>query len=255
MAARALALIALWFGVAHAQAGRSTSEILRDGNAAALAGQWLRVTELVEPLLQRELADAELGEAHRLAGIAAFFEQRSAAAEGHFVAFLRIELAGRLDPALYPPEVVAFFNEVAARHDAEFRAVQSPPRRTWVLTLLPPVAQFQNGDRIKAYALGGALGGLLIANLTTYYYLRAWCEHTDGTSGGGLSCYDGGDHNHDAARLRPYNIATGIGFLALYAYGVFDGIWGYHQRSREPLVQPFAAVSAERRVVGIGVRF
>jgi hypothetical protein len=170
---------------------------------------------------------------------------------------LRVDLDGRLDPALYPPEVVGFFNDVESRHAAELRALRFAPHRSWLLTLLPPIGQFQNGDRTKAYVLGGALGALLIADLATYYYLRAWCEHTDGIAGGGLSCYDGGDHNHAAARLRPWNIASGVGFLVVYAYGVYDGVRGYRQRSREreQALQPFVTASRDDRVFGIAGSF
>jgi hypothetical protein len=251
IAVRVLAVVALWIGSAHAQPGLSTSEILREGNTAALAGDWSRVSQLVEPLLQRQLAATDLGETHRLAGIAAFFQQHSDAAEGHFLAYLRSDLTGRLDPALYPPEVVAFFNDVASRHAAELHALRSPPRRSWLLTLIPPFGQLQNGERTKAYVLGGVLGTVLVANLTTYYYLRAWCEATSGPAGGGLSCYNGGDHNHTAARLRPYNIATGIGFLVVYAYGVYDGVRGYRQHSHDHALQPFVAASADNRLLGI----
>ena len=174
MIVRALALVALWGAVVRAQPGLTTSEILRDGNTAALAGDWQRVTQLVVPLLQRPLAPADLGEAHRLAGIAAFFQQQNTDAERHFLAYLRLDLDGRLDPALYPPEVVAFFGDVASRHAAELRALRTRPKRSWLLTLLPPVGQLQNGERTKAYVIGGLLGALLITNLTTYAVFGYW---------------------------------------------------------------------------------
>ncbi|HMG55310.1 MAG TPA: hypothetical protein VK601_17555, partial [Kofleriaceae bacterium] len=196
IAIRALAVVALWLGVAHAQPGQSASQILRDGNTAALAGDWPRVSQLVALLLHRPLALADLAEADRLAGLAAFFEHRPDAAELRFLGYLRIDPEGRLDPALYPPEVVTFLNDVASRHAAELRALSLAPKRSWLFTLVPPFGQLQNGERTKAYVLGGALGALLIANLTTYYYLSSWCDDTDGKTGGGLSCYNGGDRNH-----------------------------------------------------------
>src|SRR6185295_19835054 len=105
---------------------------------------------LVDPLLRQQLPPGDLAEAHRLAGIAAFFAQRNTDAETHFLAYLRIDLDGRLDPALYPPDVVAFFNDVASRHAAELRAQRAAlPKRSWWLTLLPPLGQRQNGDRTK----------------------------------------------------------------------------------------------------------
>jgi hypothetical protein len=253
-AVRTLAVVVLWIGVAHAEPDASTSELLRQGNAAALAGDWPRVAQLLEPLLLHPLAATDLAEAHRLAGLAALFQQHGDVAERHFLAYLRIAPTGRLDPALYPPEAVTFFSDVASRHAAELGARQ-PPARSWWLTLVPPFGQLQNGERAKAYALGGVLGALLVANLTSYYFLSKWCQVTDGPKGSGLTCYSGSDHNHDAARLRPYNIATGIGVLAVYAYGVVDGILGYRRRSGDPAVEPFVAAAPDRGALGVMVHF
>src|SRR6187402_1716568 len=74
---------------------------LREANVAATAGDWARVSAFVEPLLTRQLETADLAEAHRLAGIAAWFAQpqRLDLADQHFLAYLRIDLDGHLDPA------------------------------------------------------------------------------------------------------------------------------------------------------------
>ena len=259
MIARALAVLAMCAAVARAQPVQ-TSDVLRDANTSALAGDWQRVSTLVDPLLRQQLPPSDLAEAHRLAGIAAFFAQRNTDAETHFLAYLRIDLDGRLDPALYPPDVVGFFNDVASRHAAELRALRTPPSRpSWLYTLIPPIGQYQNGDRTKAYVLGGMLGALLIANLTTYAYLRSWCDHTDGSAGGALTCSDGPGNTKDATRaaerIRPLNIASGIGFWVVYAYGVYDGIRGYRRISRERQLQPYVSVSTEQSVLGVVGRF
>ncbi|HEX4423629.1 MAG TPA: hypothetical protein VH165_37220 [Kofleriaceae bacterium] len=237
-------------------ASMTTSEVLHEANAAAIAGDWSRVQALIDPLLaQRELAVAELTEAHRLAGIAGFFQQRRSAAEAHFVAYLRIDPEARLDPALYPPDVVAFFNDVASRHAAELHAQRASSRRTWLWTLLPPVGQLQNGHRTKAIVIGGLLGGLLATNLTTYAVLSKWCSETTGPAGGGLNCDNGPNHNHAASVLRPINIASGIGLVLVYAYGVYDGVRDYRQRSRELTFQPYVATSPDRNLFGVAARF
>jgi hypothetical protein len=245
-----VAALAAWAAVAHAAPAATASDLLRAGNTAALAGDWQRVADVVDPLLEQQLAPADLGEAHRLAGLAAFFLQRTSDAERHLLTYLRIEPDGRLDPALYPPEVVMFFNDITSRHAAELRALRSPRRqRSWWLTLLPPFGQFQNGDRVKGYVLGGALGSALVANLATYAVLRDWCQHVDGPAGGSLICNTG--QRPRAARLRPYNVASGIAVIAIYAYGVLDGVRGYRRRSRENAVQPFATISPASSVIGI----
>lgn len=250
-----LALIGALAGGAAAQPVRSTSELLREGNAAATAGDWQRVAQLSDAVLQRTLPAADLAEANRLAGIAAFFQQHITDAERHFLAYLRIDLDGRLDPALYPPEVVAFFNDVASRHAAELRAMRIAPQRSWYLVLLPPAGQFQNGERTKGYVLGGLMGAFLAVNLTTYALLRQWCDHTDGPGGGALTCSDGGDRSGAARKLQPYNVASGIGVILVWAYGVYDGIQGYRQRGREQTIQPFVSVNPERNVLGISGSF
>jgi hypothetical protein len=259
-----IAVIAGIPGAAHAQPGAAASGVLREANTAALAGDWDRVARLVDPLLARpadpsqpaSLPTPDLAEAHRLAGLAAFFHQRGDAAERHFVSYLQIDLDGRLDPALYPPDVVAFFNDVASRHTAELRALRIVPKRSWWLTLLPPFGQLQNGERTKAYLVGGTLGALLVVNLTTYYYLRAWCNHTDGSAGGALTCdEDGGDHTAAARRIRPFNLGSGIGFLLTYTYGVYDGVRGYRRHSNARAMQPFVDASRGGTVAGVAGRF
>src|SRR5438270_10051108 len=117
---RALAILCLWCGIAGAQ---PITSVLRDANTAATAGDWQRVAALVEPVLAGAPSNADLAEAHRLAGLAAFFAQNTAGAEQHFLAYLKLDLDGRLDPALVPPEAVTFFEDVRARHAAELRAL------------------------------------------------------------------------------------------------------------------------------------
>lgn len=246
--------VAVWSAAAHAQSG-TTSAQLHKGNVAALAGEWDSVADVITPLLQHPLASAELGEAHRLAGLAAFFQRRTDNAERHFLAYLRIDPEGRLDPALYPPEVVAFFGDVASRHAAELRVRRRERSQSWAMTLIPPFGQLQNGDRVKAYVIGGMLGGFLVVNLTSYAYLRSWCNHTSGSAGGGWICTNGGKHRPEAARLRPYNIVSGIGALVMYFYGVYDGVQGYRRRSREQAIEPFAAISGSDSIVGVTGRF
>jgi hypothetical protein len=227
---------------------------LRDARAAATAGDWPRVTALIGPLLappgaagahDPALAGPDLAEAHRLLGLAAFFDDRATEADAELLAYLRLELDGRLDPALYPPEAVTFFEAVRARHAAELRARRPASRSRWI-NLLPPLGQLQNGDRGRGIMLGASLGALLVANVSTYLVLRSWC------GGVGATCDKGGvDHTASAAPLRGVNVATGVAFLALFGYGIYDGLRGYHQRTLELEV----AATGGGAVVGVGGRF
>jgi hypothetical protein len=248
MALRLLALL-LAGGIAYAQ---TPADVLRDGNAAAAQGDWQRVSALVDPLLTGQLPPADLAEAYRLAGIAAFFQNRKEQADAYFLDYLRIELDGRLDPALYPPEVVNFFNDVRTRHDAELRKRRPKPRRYWLLNLIPPGGQIQNGDKTKAYIIGGALGVFAITNVTSFFVLRSWCKEVSGSNGSSVTCDDGKDHSSSASTLRVVNIASGVGLILTYAYGVYDGVKGY-RRKEGP--QPFVAPASGGGVVGVFGQF
>jgi len=254
VALRKLALIIALAGLAHAQpvdpyapppaAPADPTQALREANGAATAGDWQRVAALIDPLLARELPRADIAEAHRLAGLVAFFADRKPEAEAHFLVYLKMELDGRLDPALVPPEAVQFFEEVRARHAAELRALR-PQRRYFVLNFVPVAAQVQNGDRGKAIVLGGVFAALAITNITSYVVLHSWCSSSD------LTCDTPTNHVHAAMSLRATNIMSGVGLIATYLYGVWDGVAGYRRHSREQLVAPYATATNSGGVIGV----
>jgi hypothetical protein len=232
-------------------AAADPASALRDANAAATAGEWERVQSLADGLLgpsQAELAPTDRAEADRLAGLASFFLQRKAAAETYFVAYLKLDLDGHLDPAVYPPEVVNFFNEVRARHAGELHAVRPQPKRYWPLALLPPVAQFQNGERVKGIVVGSLLGALLATNITTYFVLRSWCHNPGSTCDA-----SGKNHFRSAETLSGVNALTGVGFILTYAYGVWDGVRGYRRRSVE--LAPYMNATSDTTSFGVVAAF
>jgi hypothetical protein len=231
--------------------------MLREANTAATAGDWTRVSAFTQPLLVRQLDRADLAEAHRLAGLAAYFERREPVADAHFFEYLKLDLDGRLDPALYPPEVVGFFDDVRAKHATELRALRPKPKRYWLLNFVPPLGQFQNGDRGKGFVFGSLLGVFAITNVTTYFLLRSWCTRvTDPTTGlSSATCDDNGSHAHAATTLRSLNLFAGVGLIVTYVWGVYDGVRTYRRRSSAQVFAPFATPSGEGVVVGIHGNF
>lgn len=260
MIMRALAVLLLCAGVAHGQPSEQVpadpAVALREANAAANAGDWARVAAFVQPLLARQLERTDLAEAHRLAGIAALLAdpRDEAMAEQHFLAYLRIDLDAHLDPALYPPDVVNFFNDVRVRHAAELKALR-PKKRYAVLAVIPPFAQFQNGDRTKGIVIGSLLGAFAITNVTTYLVLRRWCTHVEREGLGSSTCDENTDRAHTAATLRGLNIAAGVGLIVTYLYGVYDGVRGYRRETRERALVPYAASTDGGAMFGVHLKF
>jgi hypothetical protein len=252
MALRALpiaVLLALAAAPAAAQPTAPPSDVLRDGNAAATAGDWITVDRLVQPLLAQQLASADLAEANRLAGLAAFFRGDRPTAELHFLAYLRIDLDGQLDPTLYPPEAILFFNDVKAKHAAELRARRKQPKRSFVVALVPGFAQAQNGERTKAFVVGGVVVAFAVGNIASYAILRSWCTQD------GLTCDDPTNRVSSASTLRTINIVSGIGLILSAGYGVYDGVQGYRRKTREQRIQPFVTQSASERFIGVAGSF
>jgi hypothetical protein len=255
MTRAALVALVLVAGTALAEPPATPSEALRTGNAAATAGDWGTVARVVDPLLEGQLPQPDLAEAHRLAGLAAFFLGHREQAERHFLAYLRIDLDAQLDPALYPVEAIIFFNDVKAKHAAELRARRPKGKRYWVLNLLPPWGQFQNGDRTKGFVVGGMLAAFAASTGTSFFMLRSWCTEVSGDSGSSLTCDDGGDHYGSANTARVVYVTSMVGLGLTYAYGVIDGARGYRRRTRESAIQPFVSTTSTSSVIGVAGSF
>ncbi|MBX3162499.1 MAG: hypothetical protein KF773_41430 [Deltaproteobacteria bacterium] len=250
----AVALVCCVAAPARAQTP-AQADALRDGNDAAAAGDWEKVAQLVSPLLAGRLPQKDLAEAHRLAGLAAYFRGRTDEADHHFFQYLLLELDGRLDPALYPPDALAFFERVKLGHQRELRAKRPKQKRYWLLNLIPPGGQIQNGDRAKGYVVGGLMVAFAVGNVASYLVLRSWCNEVSGSRGSSVTCDDDKDHLRAAGQLRTVNLVTGAGLILTYAYGVWDGVRGYRRRSRETM-QPYVATSPSGDALfGIAGRF
>jgi hypothetical protein len=253
MAVKALAIVMLLHAVAAAQP--PTQEVLRLGNESASTGDWPRVSSLVGPLLRTQLAKPDLAEAYRLAGLAAYFQQRAAEADQYFFEYLKLDLDAQLDPSVYPPDVVAFFQNVKLKHRPELYQLRPKPKQYWWLNAVPPGGQIQNGERTKAIVVGGLLGTFAIANVTSFLVLRSWCVRVQGDNGQSATCDESKDHSSGASQLRALNILSGLGLIATYIYGVYDGVSGYRRRSREQQMQLYVAPSSGGGIAGIGGTF
>jgi hypothetical protein len=234
-----------------------TARILHDANDAAVAGNWSRVDELVRPLfVQAPVAPADLAEAHRLAGLAAILAEppRRDEADANFLAWLKYDPDAVLDAALVRPEAREFLTDVRARHKSELRKSR-PQKRHWILNLVPIAGQVQNGERVKGYVLGGALGALVITNVTTYLVLSSWCTRVTGAAGSSATCNVTTDHDHASSSLRAVNIISGVGAITVYAYGVYDSVVAYRRRSHEQLLAPYATTTSGGSIFGLAGSF
>ena len=241
-----LALVAC-AAVAHAQ----PAEDLGKAEDAYSASDWAQVITYAGRVTAYDgVGKADLAEAHRLLGLAYFFQDDFDTAEIEFVAYLKLELDGRLDSSSTPPEALTFFENVRTRHAAELRKLRPRQRRYKILNLVPPGGQIQNKDYTKAWVLGGLEVALAATHLTTFFVLRSWCSNND------FTCAHGGSDDANTARkLRMTNYIAGAALIGVYVYGVIDGYRGFKEHKKEARTVVSAAPVEGGVVAGLAVSF
>jgi hypothetical protein len=195
---------------------------LRRGLEAFEYGQYAAAVAMLRPLVEEErLHGADRIQALRAYGVALFLLGRRGGAEAAFLMLLREEPAARLDPALVPPEVIAFLDDVRGRHQAVIqRAVKARRPSAW-LNLLPPVGQFQNGHKGKGWLILSLEVTFLAIDIATYFVARSM-PRSDGTVA------SEGKFN----AVKTLNVVSFCLLAGTIVYGVVDGFYFHAAREK-----------------------
>ena len=178
------------------------------------------VVEWARPVAEGRLPGTAAERAHalRYLGIGLYLTGRAPGAEAAFFELLRLRADSTLDPRTTRPDVVTFFEQVRARHADEIHAsARENNHKSFVLNFLPPVGQFQNGDRGKGLVLAGLEIASLATALTSYALLTHW-QKAD---------YTFGNHQSDAYPMRAVHYVSWAAFFVTYGIGVLDAIGNY----------------------------
>ena len=251
---------------------------LERGRLAYGHGDYKGTIALLRPLVYPSItlaAEADVVDTYKLMALSYFFENDEKGAEGAFKNLLQIAPSFELDPLIEPPPALAFFREVRKKEadlskelelrrererkererkererkerEARLReamrerlvVTRTERRNIYALNFVPfGVPQFQNGHRTKGY--------VLLASQLTMASLSAgiWAYQ--------LNRYPSGlvpnDEVTSVNQQQVVHIAAGGVFLALYAYGVWDGIRNFKAveiSERQQLVRPPAPPGLE----------
>ena len=180
------------------------------------------VVEWARPVAEGRLAATPMERAHalRYLGIGLYLTGRAPGAEAAFFELLRLRADSTLDPRTTRPDVVTFFEQVRARHaDQIHAAARENNHKIFALNFLPPVGQFQNGQRGKGLVLAGLELASLATTVTTYALLSHW-QQSD------LTCDKsvGYDTCHT---IRTVNWVALGAFITAYGVGVLDALGNY----------------------------
>ena len=184
---------------------------------------------------------AQRVQALRFLGIGLFLTGRPEGAETAFFDLLRQKPGAKLDPTHARPDVIAFFETVRSRHAEEIRqAARNHTGKRLVLACLPPIGQFQNGDRGRGLAVAAleiVSAGVAVG---TYVQLKSWINKTDKTFPR--------DKTDEARTLKVLNYVSISLLIATIGYGIIDGVANFNRDEDEP---PLAWLTPS----GLGFRF
>lgn len=254
-------LLILLFAVQSIK-GTPLEEYQRGKNAFD-RGEFGRAVEILHPLLYPEprlQSGQKIVDAHRLLGVAYLFQKQDQEARKEFRKLLQIRPDYRLDPLLFPPEVVDFFNTVRQEHGAELSSLEAKRasaekrakadcenaraepvviekrffRNSYHVNFIPfGAGQFQNNQRLKGWAFFtgqitfGALSlGAQVANLALYGLrpTRA-CQYDLGRDCPSEFI----DHRAEnrSRWLTRIQVGAGLLFFASVGWGILDAISYY----------------------------
>lgn len=200
-------------------------------------------------------------EAHKHLGLAYFYRWRNTSkrsfrekADNEFESFLLLHPAAQLDPALYPPRLVSFFNRIRKRMAPQLRKLLAQRkrqkqaqrtrvqvvklrinRRTYVsnpiINLVPfGVPQYLNGQPLKASLL---LAGEMLAlgtNITAYQVIAS----NQIQNGPQIGRFPRESVDTIRAWQRVQFISIGL-FAGLLIYGAVDGFWNFRRQREVPV--------------------
>jgi hypothetical protein len=104
------------------QVARVRTDFAYGDHAAALKG----ATERID---RGNLAEADLVELHKYAGLSAFYLRQRPEAERHLWALLQLDPDYSLDPFVVPPQAIAFFEAIRKEHAAQLEPIREERRR------------------------------------------------------------------------------------------------------------------------------
>lgn len=200
-------------------------------------GSYAEAVESLNTLLYpiTSLDQYETETAHAYLGVCYFLTEQPGLARTEFITLLKLNPDYRLDPVIFPPKIVDFFNEVRDEVFPEqadngrkgvFANIFQPPKKTLALAFFPfGAGQFQNRETSKGVIF--LTTELLLGFTSGYYYFeRKGLEKTDG---GSTATFGSGEYENpaEAEQMQRIQMITGIAFWSVLVWGIADAVYYY----------------------------
>lgn len=185
------------------------------------------------------VADLLIAEGFNYLGVSAHFVGNYDLAERAFLDLLRLDPAWELDPFVFPPEVISFFNDLKEEHADEFGLENGEDRETvfvesrvreqsMLVSILPfGYGLITNGETEWGVFYALSESALLATSVSMFWINRANRKPSESLT------IDFGYEDPDLARRRQrVQIGTGIAFLTLVTANVIHGALA-HDREKD----------------------
>ena len=220
---RAGAALLVLLAAAPAGAQHDAAAKLAEAQRAFVEGDYEGAMRITAPIVQGGISEADRAEALRLHCVSLFLLGHQAQAETYLYQWLesqaRAGIDAHLDPAVVPPEAVAFLESIRANHEGDLRKLKPPKRKSrsrWG-TIVPVYGQYQNEQMWKVWLFGVTEGVLLATSITTYAVLASKC-------GDDLTCKL---KRSTADNLLLTNRLSGGLLIGVCLIGIVDAMWNY----------------------------
>lgn len=202
--------------------------------------------------------ESQRAEGFRFLGIGLYVTGRVQGAKTAFEQLLTLRPDTRLDAGTTRPEIITFFLNLRQARIEQLREAQAVNRPSVMWNFLPPMGQFNNGQRVKGWVLLAAEASTWIVATTAFAIVKGWEQR------GGSVCELGWaderceERTETAQTLRVVQLGSSFAFAALYLYGVLDGLSERNKpRSEADLLRsaPPVSVSLLPNGAALHVRF
>ena len=202
--------------------------------------------------------ESQRAEGFRFLGIGLYVTGRVQGAKTAFEQLLTLRPDTHLDAGTTRPEIITFFLNLRQARIEQLRVAQYANRPSAMWNFLPPMGQFNNGQRVKGWVLLAAEASTWIVATTTFAVKKSWEQRGGSVCELGLADERCRDRTETARTLRQVNLGGSFVLAALYLYGVLDGLSERNRpRSEADLLRsaPPVSVSLLPNGAALHVRF
>lgn len=211
-------------------------------------GNYKKTIEILNKIIMDLETETDKITAYELLGACYFFIEDNQKSKDSFINLLGINPEYKIDPLLYPPNLLAFFDKVFKEFDEKnklIKIIENKDKKNDVQIIKEEIvlkeleekhiyiektnyismfipfgyAQYRNGDMSKCYMFLTTESVLLITNIASYWMVESFKDENG---------YFTGENKTNAKVYQTIQTFSLIGLIGFFIYGMIDGMIYYN---------------------------